>query len=108
MRHQKNSVERSSHNEVLDALPVHLMRWRGSGITERGVAVNDHNFICQERAISDIALLHAAQKISVLGDYVSEICLAARDLINSIAQRLEQGAMVFINYGSGASKLYYP
>ena len=79
-----------------------------SAITERGVALSDHNFVWQERAISDAALLHAAQKISVPDGYVSEICLAARGLINSLAQRLEQGVMIFIDYGFGAREFYHP
>ncbi|HSM97699.1 MAG TPA: SAM-dependent methyltransferase, partial [Gallionella sp.] len=89
-------------NEVLDALPVHLVHWRDSEHTERGVAANGHGFIWQERVISDAALLHAAQLIKVPDDYVSEICLAARGLINSLAQMLGEGAMLFIDYGFGA------
>ena len=95
-------------NEVLDALPVHLVHWQDSAITERGVALNDNNFVWQERAISDADLLEAAQKISVPDKYVSEICLAARGLINSLAQRLEKGAMLFIDYGFGACEFYHP
>lgn len=95
-------------NEVLDALPVHLVYWRDSSITERGVAWGENGFIWQERAISDADLLNAAQQIKVPDDYVSEICLAARGLINSLAQRLEQGAMLFIDYGFGAREFYHP
>jgi len=113
-------------NEVLDALPVHLVHWHDSAITERGVALarstppdarlsgglgaasGEHGFIWQERAISDAALLHVAQQIKVPDDYVSEICLAARGLVNSLAQRLEQGAMLFIDYGFGAREFYHP
>lgn len=95
-------------NEVLDALPVHLLHWRDSEISERGVAVSGHGFIWQERGIGDPALLHAAQQIAVPDDYVSEISLAARGLINTLAQRLEQGAMLFIDYGFGAREFYHP
>ena len=95
-------------NEVLDALPVHLVRWRDSAVTERGVALAEHGFIWQERAITDTALLQAAQLINVPEDYVSEICLAARGLINSLAQRLDHGAMLFIDYGFGAREFYHP
>lgn len=95
-------------NEVLDALPVHLVHWQGSSITERGVALNNNDFIWQERAISDTNLLEASQKISVPDGYISEICLAARGLINSLAQRLEQGAMLFIDYGFGGREFYHP
>jgi len=95
-------------NEVLDALPVHLVHWRDSAITERGVASGEHGFIWQERTISDADLLQAAQQIKVPDDYVSEICLAARGLINSLAQRLERGAMLFIDYGFGVREFYHP
>ncbi|MEQ1527086.1 MAG: SAM-dependent methyltransferase [Gallionella sp.] len=111
-------------NEVLDALPVYLVHWqvsdgipplsplpqgaRGLVLLERGVALSGNDFIWQERAICDSALLEAAQKISVPDGYVSEICLSARGLINSLAQRLEQGAMLFIDYGFGAREFYHP
>jgi SAM-dependent MidA family methyltransferase len=95
-------------NEVLDALPVHLVHWRDSAITERGVASGEQGFIWQERAISDTDLLHAAQQIKVPDGYVSEICLASRGLINSLARRLEQGALLFIDYGFGAREFYHP
>lgn len=95
-------------NEVLDALPVYLVHWQDSSITERGVALSDNNFVWQERAISNPNLLEATQKISVPDGYVSEICLAAHGLINSLAQRLEQGAMVFIDYGFGTREFYHP
>jgi SAM-dependent MidA family methyltransferase len=95
-------------NEVLDALPVHLVHWRDSAITERGVALADNNLVWMERQISDATLLHAAQQINVPDGYVSEICLSARGLINSLAQRLEQGALLFIDYGFGAREFYHP
>ena len=95
-------------NEVLDALPVHLVHWRDSALTERGVSIDDNGFIWQERAIDDPALLEAAQKITVPDDYVSEICLAARGLINSLAQLLDRGAMLFIDYGFGTREFYHP
>jgi SAM-dependent MidA family methyltransferase len=95
-------------NEVLDALPVHLVHWRDSAISERGVALADNNFVWQEHPIGDAALLHAAQQISVPDDYVSEICIAARGLINSLAQRLEQGTLLFIDYGFGEREYYHP
>jgi SAM-dependent MidA family methyltransferase len=100
-------------NEVLDALPVHLVHWRDSALTERGVAIGDsgfgaNNFIWQERAIGAAALLHAAQQINVPDDYVGEICLAAHGLVNSLASCLEQGALLFIDYGFGAREFYHP
>jgi SAM-dependent MidA family methyltransferase len=95
-------------NEVLDALPVHLLHWHDSAITERGVAAGDDGFVWQERAIGDAALAEAARKISVPDGYVSEIGLAARGLVDSLAQSLERGAMLLIDYGFGAREYYHP
>jgi SAM-dependent MidA family methyltransferase len=121
-------------NEVLDALPVHLVHWQDSAITERGVTLSPEdavgrtsdrhiglkpdlqeaglnkadNFIWQNCNINDAVLLQAAQQISVPDGYVSEICLAAHGLIQSLAQRLEQGSMLFIDYGFGAREYYHP
>ncbi|MDP2143676.1 MAG: SAM-dependent methyltransferase [Gallionella sp.] len=95
-------------NEVLDALPVHLVHWHDGAPVERGVAANDAGFCWQERPIADAALLHAAQQISVPDGYVSEICSAQRGLINSLAQRLQRGALLFVDYGFGAREFYHP
>ena len=95
-------------NEVLDALPVHLVHWREGGPAERGVAVNDAGFCWQDRPIADPELLQAAQRIEVPEGYVSEICLAQRGLINSLAQRLQSGALLFVDYGFGAREFYHP
>ncbi|BBI98506.1 SAM-dependent methyltransferase [Ferrigenium kumadai] len=95
-------------NEVLDALPVHLVHWQDSAIAERGVSVSGEQFVWQERPIGDAALLQAAQQIGVPDDYVSEVCLAERGLINSLAQRLQRGALLFVDYGFGAREFYHP
>jgi len=98
-------------NEVLDALPVHRVRWQDSALNEVGVAWSDQGFIWQEHTLSLADLLQAAQnineQISIPDDYVSEICLAARGLVNSLAACLAQGAMLFIDYGFGAREFYH-
>ena len=103
-------------NEVLDALSVHLVHWRNSALSERSVAVGTNGFVWQECPITDAALLHAAQQarpefveaVGVPDDYVSEICLAARGLVNSLAGCLERGALLFIDYGFGTREFYHP
>lgn len=95
-------------NEVLDALPAHRVHWQDSAVNEIGVAWSESGLVWQERAIIDAALLQAAQQINVPDDYVSEICLAARCLINSLACRLTRGTLLFIDYGFGAREFYHP
>ncbi len=98
-------------NEVLDALPVHLVDWCDGSVQERGVVATESGFAYATRDIADAALLAAAQAVRpelVEGDYQSEICLAARGLMQSLAARLEQGALLLIDYGFGASEFYHP
>lgn len=95
-------------NEVLDALPVHLVHWRDSALMERGVTHTAQGFFWQEREIQAGALRLAAEKIPAPDDYLSEICLSAPSLITSLAGRLQQGALLFIDYGFGTREYYHP
>ena len=95
-------------NEVLDALPVHLVHWQDTRIAERGVASDGKNFVWQERLPENPALLQIAQQINVPDDYLSEISLAVRGLVSSLCERLQQGVLLFIDYGFGAGEYYHP
>ncbi len=108
-------------NEVLDALPVHLLHWksatpsptggglgRGQVLLERGVANEANRFIWQDRLPENQVLLDIAKNISVPDDYLSEISLTARGLISSLCERVDKGALLFIDYGFGASEYYHP
>jgi SAM-dependent MidA family methyltransferase len=95
-------------NEVLDALPVHLVRWSDSRVYERGVANKGSDFIWEERLPETPALLELAQQISVPDDYLSEISLTARGLVSSLCERLSSGALLFIDYGFGSREYYHP
>jgi SAM-dependent MidA family methyltransferase len=95
-------------NEVLDALPVHLVHWSDSRIFERGVASKGNAFIWEDRLTETPALLELAQQYSVPDDYLSEISLAARGLVSSLCERMSSGAMLFIDYGFGAREYYHP
>ncbi len=94
-------------NEVLDALPVHLLRWTDGRIFERGVASEGEHFVWQERLLEIPALLAIAQQIVVPDDTLSEISLAARGLVSSLSERLRQGVLLFIDYGFGAREYYH-
>ena len=95
-------------NEVLDALPVHLVRWSGSRIFERGVTSLNDRFVWEERLAESAALLALVQQIKVPDNYLSEISLSARGLVSSMCDRLSKGALLFIDYGFGAREYYHP
>lgn len=95
-------------NEVLDALPVHLLNWSGAHIYERGVSCNGSRFTWEDRLPETTALLELAQQISVPDYYLSEISLTVRGLVGTLCERLTNGAILFFDYGFGAREYYHP
>ena len=96
-------------NEVLDALPVHVLAWRDAGVAERGVALSDMGkFAWSERPLPPGALRSAAQRLRLPDGYVSEIGLAARGLAASLARSLARGLVLFLDYGFGRAEYYHP
>jgi SAM-dependent MidA family methyltransferase len=91
-------------NEVLDALPVHLAHWRGGAAVERGVVWRDGGFAWEDRPASSEEFLGMAAALPVAGDYLSEICPAASGLVTSLAECLEHGLMLFLDYGFPRSR----
>jgi SAM-dependent MidA family methyltransferase len=91
-------------NEVVDAMPVHLVHWTGRGILERGVGPS---LEWADRPASG-ELLAAAQRIEPPAPYVSEIALAARAWMRTMVESLEQGAIFVIDYGFPRHEYYHP
>jgi len=99
-------------NEVLDVMPVQLVVWRDGEIFERGVALDAEGGFRWEDKLAQGELLRAAQALPVgmpeAGEYLSEICLAARAWVAGWASRLQQGAMILIDYGYPQAEYYLP
>lgn len=95
-------------NEVLDALPVHLVHWRPDGVFERGVVWSGQGFAWGDRALGCAPLAEAVAGLPVQGEYLSEVNLAAPALVASLAQCLERGLLLFIDYGFPRSEFYHP
>lgn len=95
-------------NEVLDALPVHLVAWRESGLHERGVSWQDGRLQWQEQPLAAGTLHDMAARLALPDGYVSELCPAAPALIASLAALLQQGALLFVDYGFPCREFYHP
>ena len=95
-------------NEVLDALPIHLLAWRREGVRERGVSLEQGAFAWSERELQPGALQDAALAIAVQAPYLSEVSLAVPALAEALAGCLERGALLFIDYGFGRGEYYHP
>lgn len=95
-------------NEVLDALPVHLIAWHKSAISERGVAIENGRFVWRDRPLTHGPLFDAAQELALPADYVGEISLAADGLISSLSTMLETGVILMLDYGFPRREFYHP
>jgi len=94
-------------NEVLDAIPVHLIHHTAQGLHERGVTFNG-DFSWQDRRLSSGDLFEAADALALPQEYLTELCPAAPGLIASLAHVLERGVIIMLDYGFSAREYYHP
>ena len=96
-------------NEVLDAMPVHLVVW-AEQITERGVALDAQSAFCWQDRPATGALLAAAGELAgqVPPSYQSEIALAARAWVSEWGKILQCGALILVDYGFPGHEFYHP
>ncbi len=103
-------------NEVLDAMPVHIVTWRNNELFERGVTWENHQFAWQDRPINNAELKHIASQLTpqinpdnhLVFSYVSEINLTAGHFMRSLTNLLQQGVILLVDYGFGLSEYYHP
>lgn len=98
-------------NELLDALPAHVVCWRDDGIYERGVGIEAGEFSWAEQPAGGAVLAHATKLVAGSvpgGGYLSEIGLAAAAWTASWADILGCGALLLIDYGFPRREFYHP
>ncbi|MEI7429430.1 MAG: SAM-dependent methyltransferase [Betaproteobacteria bacterium] len=102
-------------NELLDAMPVHLVVWGSNDdpteILERGVGFINDEFVWRDRPASNRVLERAitiATEHELPCGYLSEICLSATDWTAAWAGILGQGALLLIDYGFPRHEFYHP
>jgi len=100
-------------NEVLDAVPAHLVARRGGIMHERGVvtvagAGEEVEFGWAEQPAEARLAALAAVRFPADRDYLSEVNPAAEALVHAIGRRLSTGAMLLIDYGFPAAEYYHP
>jgi SAM-dependent MidA family methyltransferase len=101
-------------NEVLDAIPVHLVHNTPEGVCERGVVVSAAGFDWQDRLIeqgqssTQDELLNKVNALDLAEGYLTELSPAANGLVASLAHSLQHGAILMIDYGFAAREYYHP
>jgi len=95
-------------NEVLDAIPPHLIVRRNGQWLERGVTCGV-SLKWEDRPLDDESMRAlAAERFPAAGDYVSEINPAAEALVEDLGRRMTGGAFLVIDYGFPQREYYHP
>jgi SAM-dependent MidA family methyltransferase len=95
-------------NEVLDALPVHIVKTTTDGLAEMGVVSEDAGLAWQEKSASSSLLKNFVSELKLMDGYTTEVCLAATGLVTSLAGILRSGMLLMIDYGFSRAEYYHP
>jgi SAM-dependent MidA family methyltransferase len=99
-------------NEVLDAMPVHVVRANAGektgGIEEAGVALGAGGAF--ERAYRPAAgeVARVARALDLPDGYTTEIGLVASAFVGRLARTIERGVALFVDYGFPRREYYHP
>ncbi len=95
-------------NEVLDVMPVHTLTWTPQAVLERGVCIDEGRLAWRERpAAGEVLAAARALPIEVHERYESELNLAARAWIRTLAEHVVRGVVFVIDYGFPAREYYH-
>ena len=96
-------------NEVLDAMPVELVRKEEGRFLHIGVGIKNGEFVQIPRALANPVLLHLAENYFPDAEpYASEIHPAQHAFVHTVASKLRRGGIIFIDYGFDAAQYYHP
>lgn len=102
-------------NEVLDAMPVHLIRKKEEGWCETGVAVRDNQLVLADRPCDEFLADAIHQTVpdheNLPVGYLTEIHVHACGFMKSLSgmmTRAGSAAAIMIDYGFPAHEYYHP
>ena len=97
-------------NELVDAMPVHLVLYQDEAWSELWVDITAKNFCFVPVKIETPELVQATDKIPVpvVSPYQTEVNLAATRWIQAVSRRLERGFVLIVDYGFPRDVYYQP
>jgi SAM-dependent MidA family methyltransferase len=96
-------------NEVLDAIPTHVVRVRDGMIEELGIALaGDGESFEREYQPAGGTLLEAARLLALPEGYEAEINLRSRALVSSLGAAIDRGVVLLVDYGYSSPEYYHP
>ncbi len=102
-------------NEVLDAMPVHLVKKKESGWYETGVSVRENRLVLAdipcEGALVDIIHQNIPDDVNLPVGYLTEVHIHAHGFIKTLSEMLARStcaAAILIDYGFPTHEYYHP
>jgi SAM-dependent MidA family methyltransferase len=96
-------------NELLDAMPAHVLQWKSGKWVELGVALQDDRLVWDTADLGSGQHDVAAELAAVLPEgFRIEVSPAARHWWQSAAAKLARGKLLTIDYGFEAEELLAP
>ena len=93
-------------NEVLDAMPVEVIRATRTGVEQAGVTAGADGFAWSWRA-APAELAAEAMRLGLEAGYTTEIGLVARAFVRTLGAVLERGVALFVDYGFPEREYYH-
>lgn len=100
-------------NEVLDAMPVHLIQWKEGELTERAIDSHNDQIRPIQTLITHPTLKKTCENLQSeyaidTDDYETEINLCITPWLEQIANSLKRGVVIIIDYGFVGQEYYHP
>ena len=94
-------------NELLDALPIDLIK-KSSGIPyQKGVGLENDLFIWKDKAIKDLSTYDHINLESLPDNYLAEDAIHIKSWINKISESISKGVVIIIDYGFNHSEYFH-
>lgn len=95
-------------NELIDAMPVHLIVRRDQEWREKFVTASHDGLAFVEEPLSSAVLQDHVKKIPAIAhhDYETEVNLAALDWIDTVSRKLLRGYLLAVDYGYARDDFY--
>jgi len=94
-------------NELLDAMPAERFRIAEDGIRQLYIAWENDRFVWREKP-AEASIRVRIEPLALPQGYISEINPQAEAWVRSVADVLEQGAMLLVDYGFPRAEFYHP
>ncbi|MEY2479195.1 MAG: hypothetical protein QOI04_122 [Verrucomicrobiota bacterium] len=95
-------------NELLDAMPVHLLVRRDGEWREKLVTASHDELAFVDATLSSVAVEQQAKKLPPISseNYETEVSLAALDWIENVSRKVQRGFVLIVDYGFPREQFY--